>query len=140
MKSLLAPALAILVTLPLLATAAELTINPGLWETKITRTNPMTGSATTNTNTECVKEETTFNPRSMLAQAKDCRVMKDDLDGDTLNFQMKCNVQGATTEVTGMYQAGNDSGKGNMEMKMNMGGMSMSMNMNWTAKRLGDCS
>ncbi len=75
----------------------------------------------------------------MLASAESCRLLKDELNGDTLDFRMECSVQGAQTEVAGTYQADDDSGKGNMEMKMNMGGMSMTMTMDWTAKRLGDC-
>ena len=124
--------------LPLSASASELAINPGLWKTTMTRTNPMTGNPTTETSTQCVKEKS-FNPSDMMKNAQGCELVKDELDGDTLNFRMECNVQGQTATVDGMFQTDGKTGKGNMNMQLKMGEMNMNMKMNWTAERIGDC-
>ena len=136
LKSLAAVSLSL--TLPLAASAAELEINPGLWETTMTRTNPMTGEPTTETTQECVKQ-TSFNPSDMMQAAEGCKLLKDEQNGDTLSFRMECNLQGSTATVDGQFQTDGQTGKGNMDMTMNMGEMNMTMNMNWTSKRLGDC-
>lgn len=133
----LALACAVLVV-PFAAGAAELELNPGLWETTMTRTNPMTGEPTTETNTECVKE-TSFNPSDMMQDAEGCELVKDELNGDTLTYRMECDMQGTQATVDGMFQTDGQTGKGNMDMKMSMGEMDMNMKMDWTAKRVGDC-
>ncbi len=133
----LALACAVLVV-PFAAGAAELELNPGLWETTMTRTNPMTGEPTTETNTECVKE-TSFNPSDMMQDAQGCELVKDELNGDTLTYRMECDMQGTRATVDGMFQTDGQTGKGNMDMKMSMGEMDMTMKMDWTAKRVGDC-
>ena len=109
---------AALSTSAITAGAAEIQFNPGQWETTMTRTNPMTGEPITETRTEWIK---------------------DDLDGDTLMFQMECGVQGGSAMIDGQFQTDGETGKGNMDMTVNAGGMNMQMNMNWTARRLGDC-
>lgn len=133
----LALACAVLVV-PFAAGAAELELNPGLWETTMTRTNPMTGEPTTETNTECVKE-TSFNPSDMMQDAEGCELVKDELNGDTLTYRMECDMQGTQAVVDGTFQTDGQTGKGNMDMQMSMGEMDMNMKMDWTAKRVGDC-
>ena len=127
-----------LCTLPITATAAELAINPGLWETTLTRTSPLTTQSVTETKTECVKE-TKFDPGKMVQDADACKLIEDNLTGDTLTFRMECNVQGAQAAVDGTFRTDGQTGSGNMDMKVDAAGMKMTMNMNWTANRLGDC-
>lgn len=127
-----------LLVLPFTTGAAELEINPGLWETTMTRTNPMTGEPTTETTTECVRE-TSFNPSDVMKDAQGCELVKDELNGNTLAFRMECNMQGSQATVDGTFQSDGQTGRGNMDMDMSMGEMKMSMNMNWTSKRIGDC-
>ncbi|MFZ0487686.1 MAG: DUF3617 family protein [Arenicellales bacterium] len=128
----------LLLVLPLAASASELAINPGLWKTTMTRTNPLTGEPTTETSTQCVKQKS-FKPSDMMKNAQGCELVKDELDGDTLNFRMECNIQGQTSTVDGMFQTDGKTGKGNMNVKMNMGQMNMNMKMNWTSERVGGC-
>lgn len=123
---------------PAAAVAAELPLNPGLWETTMTRTNPMTGEPITETKSECVTE-TAFNPRSMMQGAEGCGLVEDSLDGDTLTFRMACDMEGSKAEVSGVFQSDGQTGKGKMDMAIDAGGMNMKMNMNWSARRLGDC-
>ncbi|MCB1693602.1 MAG: DUF3617 family protein [Pseudomonadales bacterium] len=120
------------------AFADELAIKPGLWETRTTHTNPMTGKPTTETNQSCVKQ-TTFDPESMMKDTEGCDVLESKRDGNALNFHMKCGMNGAEANVTGHYETDGDTGSGNMNMEMSMGPMNMTMKMQWDAKRLGDC-
>ncbi|GJL80799.1 MAG: hypothetical protein DHS20C01_04330 [marine bacterium B5-7] len=119
--------------------AASLDFNPGLWETTMTRTNPMTGQPTTETTKECVKEKS-FDPRDMIKDADGCQLTDEELSGDTLTFAMTCSMEaGAEAVMKGEFQTDGKTGHGAMNMNMKLGGMEMSMDMNWTAKRLGDC-
>ena len=130
---------ALLFAVPFYAGGAELEINPGMWETTMTRTNPLTGEPKTETKTECVKQ-TSFNPSSMMQDAQGCDMVRDELNGDTLNFRMECSMpQGARVTVDGQYQTDGQTGQGNMDMNMNMGEMKMNMKAEWTARRIGDC-
>ncbi len=132
-------AIAPLLAQPLTAAAASLELNPGLWETTMTRTNPMTGTPVTETTTECMKEKS-FDPREMMQGAQGCNLVDENLSGDTLTFNMTCNMEGgAAGEIRGRFQTDGQTGSGEMVMNMSMGQVTMSMDMNWTAKRLGDC-
>lgn len=138
MKPALVVSLFTVAFFPALSGAAELKINPGLWETTMTMTNPMTGQPTVKTSKECVRERS-FDPATMMEGAQGCTLARNELNGDTLNFQMNCDMEGSKAVVTGEYQTDGKTGRGNMDMEVNAGGMKMSMNMNWTGKRLGDC-
>lgn len=138
MKMIKLLTMALICALPISASAAELAINSGLWETTMTRTDPMTGQPVTETNTECVTE-TKFDPSSMLEGTDGCQLVEEDLSGETLTFKMECNMQGAQAFIDGTFQTDGQTGQGNMDMTVNANGMNMSMNMNWKANRLGDC-
>ncbi len=127
-----------LLLFPLLGITAELKVIPGMWETTMTRTNPMNGEAVTETKKNCVTQ-TSFDPATMMQDTQGCKVVQDELDGDTLSFKMQCSMSGAESTVTGKYQSDGDTGSGDMNIQMSMAGMNMNMSMNWTAKRVGDC-
>lgn len=126
------------ILMPCLVNAAELSIDPGLWESTMTRTNPMTGSPTTETTRECI-EETTFEPSRMVENAQGCQLTRDELDGNRLTFRMECSIEGTEATLDGNYRTDGNSGEGDMKMTMSMAGREISMDMEWTAKRLGDC-
>jgi len=139
MKSIRFAVIPLVLSMSAPVVAAELAINPGLWETTMTRTNPMTGEPKTETTTECVKQ-TSFNPSSLMQDAQGCELINDELNGDTLSFRMECNMpQGATASMDGVFQTDGQTGMGEMDMNMSMGEMKMNMKMNWTSRRLGDC-
>lgn len=129
-----------LVALPIAvaAQADELPITPGLWKTTSNVTNPFGGGVTTNTSEECVTE-TSYDPRRMMEDVKDCELTRNEVDGNELNFAMECSMQGSRTVMTGRFVSDGDSGHGEMDMNMNAGGMQMEMKMDWTAERIGDC-
>lgn len=121
-----------------LAMSAELPINPGLWETTMTRTDTISGTPVTETSRECV-QQTSFNPADLVKEMKECKTITNDLNGNTLTFNMKCSMAGANATVDGQFQSSGTTGSGKMAIKMNMAGMVMAMNMDWTTKRIGDC-
>ena len=118
--------------------AAEIELNPGLWQTTMTRTHPITGAPTTETTTECIKDKK-FDPAAMMQGAEGCNLIDDNLDGDTLTYRMECNMQGSQSTIDGRFQTDGHSGKGEMGISINAGGMQMNMNMNWVSKRVGEC-
>ncbi len=138
MKKLIRSIGALVLVMPHLAFADSLPMNPGLWSTTYTSTNPITGAPTTKTSTECLKRES-FDPESMVADAESCQVQDSTLSGDSLNFRMVCSMHGAQMSVNGVFTTDGSTGSGNMDMKMNFGGRSMTMESNWKAKRLRDC-
>lgn len=131
-------ALAMVCIMPAPAGAAELALNPGLWETTMTRTNPMSGDPVTEVSKECVKQKK-FDPSSMLEGTEGCRLVDENLTGDRLTFSMECSLQGSRALIDGSFQTDGQTGQGDMDMKVQAGGMNMNMKMNWTAKRIGDC-
>ena len=119
-------------------TAAEIELNPGLWETTMTRTNPMTGQPVTETKTECIKDKK-FDPAGMMQGTEGCNLVDDNLDGNTLTYRMECNMQGSLSTIDGKFQTDGQTGNGKMDISINAGGMQMKMEMNWVSKRVGEC-
>lgn len=120
------------------AQASELSINPGLWKTTTTTTNSMLDQTQTQTTQECVTE-TSFNPDDMTEELDECEVVRNDVSGNTLTFDMACSADGSEVTVNGEYTAEDDTGHGSMDMNMSMQGMQMKINMQWTSERIGDC-
>ncbi|NVJ59337.1 MAG: DUF3617 family protein [Gammaproteobacteria bacterium] len=118
--------------------AAELPINPGMWETTMTRTNPLNGQEQTETTKECVKE-TSIKTQDFIEGQQQCKLVNDKVSGSTLTFKVDCNQMGITSSMTAEITADKDSSKGKMDIAMNMGGQEQTMSMSWTAKRLGEC-
>ena len=127
-----------LLFVPAVGLADALPINPGMWETTMTRTDFMSGQPVTETLSECVKD-TEFDPASVVRDMQGCILQDSDLRGDTLNFRMACSEQGGMVTIDGTFQSDGRTGKGNMNMDMEFGGQSMQMDMKWTARRVGDC-
>ena len=117
--------------------ADGLKIKPGMWESTMTTTNSMTGT-TTDTSTTCMVEEE-FDPMSMLEGTADCELTENTLSGNTLSYSMSCNIQGAVSQIQGVYKVDGDEGEGTMNMEMDFGGQKMTMENVFTAKRIGDC-
>ncbi len=134
-QSLLALALVLTTSISF---AEGLTVTPGLWETKMTRTDPVSGNPVTNINKQCV-EQTEFDPAEMMKGMQGCKMLQNDLAGNKLDFKMQCDASGTSSTVEGSYQVDGDQGKGSMSISMNVMGQAMNMSMNWESKRLGDC-
>ncbi|AOE50371.1 DUF3617 domain-containing protein [Kangiella sediminilitoris] len=128
----------IALTVSFSALSEGLEINPGLWETTMTRTNPISGDNVTQTTKECIKEKT-IDPSDLVQEMEGCKLTHNDLVGNTLDFAMECSSEGVTSSISGNYEANDNEGEGSMDIAMNMMGQVMEMNMSWTSKRLGEC-
>lgn len=120
-----------------LAHADSLPITPGLWEITSTRDNPMTGQQQTQTDQECIVEDR-FDPIARMGD-DGCQVTNSDLDGNTLTFDLSCNMQGGQGTMHGVYTIDGDRGEGEMTMQFSFGGQTMSMQNSSVARRIGDC-
>ena len=125
------------------AGAANLNVEPGLWEATWTISNPLNGQQVTDRRTECIRERA-FNPRSLLRQAQGCRVVSEDQQGNRVRFVLACAIEGgattgATTTVTGDFQHHGTSGTGTLRTQMQMGGMAMNLDTEVATRRLGPC-
>ena len=140
MKSVTRVLISVLLTVSFMTStvfAEGLKITPGLWQSTSTMTNSMTGS-TTQTTENCVVEEE-FDPMTMMEGAQGCELTENELDGNTLQFAMACNIQGAESVVQGVYTVDGDNGEGSMSIEMSFGGQTMTMENVFTASRIGDC-
>lgn len=118
--------------------AADLTVNPGMWETVMTTTNSMMPEPTVNTSQSCVKDAV-FHPEDMLDGVEHCQMTENKVADNRLTFAMTCTMHGTQTNVKGNYQGGEDQGEGEMAMDLSMGPMKMNVNLNWMSRRIGDC-
>ncbi len=119
-------------------TADRLPINPGLWESTTTNFNPMTGQQESQSNVECETDDF-FDPASMMKQGDGCEVLESLLEGDTLTFDISCNMEGGQMNMHGKYKSDGDNAQGVMEMEISFSGQTLNSTGTWAAKRIGDC-
>ncbi|MBD3667641.1 MAG: DUF3617 family protein [Kangiella sp.] len=124
--------------LPALTLAKGLEVEPGLWETTMTRTDPFSGQETTDTQKECIKERY-FDPEELTKDMQGCQLTENTLSGNKLTFGMRCEDAGMNSSIDGEYEVNGDEGKGKMELALSGMGQEMTMSMHWKSKRLGDC-
>ncbi len=121
------------------AAAANLSVEPGLWEATWTINNPLNGQQVSDRRTQCIRDRQ-FNPQTLLRQAQGCRVVSEDQRGNEVHFVLACAVpNGASTRVEGRFQNDGTSGKGRLRTEMQMGGMAMNLDTEVTTRRLGPC-
>ncbi|WP_018624341.1 DUF3617 domain-containing protein [Kangiella aquimarina] len=126
------------IMLPTLTMAKGLEVEPGLWETSMTRTDPLSGQEVTDTQKECI-EERYFDPEELTKDMQGCKLTQNELKGNKLNFTMHCEDAGMTSSVAGEYEVNGDKGNGKMDFVIMGMGQEMKLSMNWESTRLGDC-
>jgi hypothetical protein len=120
------------------AIADRLPINPGLWESTTTNFNPMTGQQESQTNVEC-EVDNYFDPAATMEQGQGCEIVESTLEGETLTFDVSCNVEGGQMNMHGKYTSDGDNAQGVMEMEISFNGQIFNSTGTWAAKRIGDC-
>jgi hypothetical protein len=121
------------------AGATTLSIQPGLWEAVWTSTNPLTGEAVTDRRTECIRSAA-FDPRQLLKQTQGCEVVRESLNGNTLNFSLLCGAAGGPqTRVDGNFQTTDRAGNGHVRTNMSLGAMAVQLDTKVATRRVGDC-
>ena len=129
------------------ASAQELKVKPGNWETTTTMNMSMTmnGQAMnipprTMTQTQCMTpEDAKFSPDELTQEG--CEVSNVKSGERTLSFDMVCTQQGATMNGSMAFEldASGETGTGTMDLEGSMQGATMSMTGNTSAKYLGAC-
>lgn len=129
------------------ASAQELNVKPGNWETTTTMNMSMNmnGQAMnipprTMTDTQCMTpEDAKFSPDELTQEG--CEVSNVKSGERSLSFDMVCTQQGATMNGSMSFEldASGEAGKGTMDLQGSMQGATMSMTGNTTAKYLGAC-
>ena len=120
--------------------ADSLPIKPGLWEVTGTTSSPLFGSRT-HTNQECMKEFK-FDPKEMMeGMPKDACQVNTNLSGNTMTYDMSCDLGGEKMTGSGKFTVSDDgnTGKGEMVMKSQVQGQNIEMTMMSEGKRIGDC-
>ena len=129
------------------ASAQELKVKPGNWETTTTMNMSMNmnGQAMnipprTMTQTQCMTpEDAKFSPDELTQEG--CEVSNVKSGERTLSFDMVCTQQGATMNGSMAFEldASGETGTGTMDLEGSMQGATMSMTGNTSAKYLGAC-
>ena len=118
--------------------ADSLPITPGLWETTSTMDNPFLGSRTY-TNQECMKEMK-FDPKEMMeGMPADACEVNTKVSGNTMTYDMNCDMQGGQMTGNGSFTVNGDTVQGQMVMKSQISGQTIEMTMESNGKRIGDC-
>ena len=120
------------------AVAEKLPIKPGMWEVTTTTTNPMTGPRTY-TKTECMTEFD-YDPEEMMkGLPADACTANSAVLGNTLEYDMACNMGGGEFSGNGSFTVDGDTVNGEMKMNGSFSGQTMEMSMVSEGKRVGDC-
>ena len=120
------------------AMAAQLTIEPGLWQTTLASKDPFSGKVHREVSKHCVKEPV-LKPTELVTKFKDCQAVSEKMVGETLHAVMRCDMQGVSTEISGQFRSFGNRGEGDITMQMRLGGMAMALQSTLQAERVGDC-
>ena len=105
----------------------------------MTMTSPMFPQPRVETVTECV-DKTEFSVDDLMpADQSECKITESSVDGGTLSWKMKCQMQGGSGEGGGTFVSNGDTGSGEMYMNIKMQGQSIDMKNTWKGKRIGPC-
>ena len=80
-----------------------------------------------------------FTPADMVREMEECKLLKNELVGNTLKFELSCNMQGTPTTAKGEFFTDGKTARSEMVFDMSAGQMPMTMTMKSEGKRLGDC-
>jgi hypothetical protein len=103
-----------------------------------TSTMSMMPQARTNTQRECITEQNN-DPVRLMSQESGCELIEQQVEGNTLRWQMRCAMDQGEATAQGRFTLNGDEADGEMLMEMSMQGMPVSMEMLWSGRRVGDC-
>lgn len=114
-------------------------LQPGLWEMTVTSSMPgMPVAPPPVTNRRCI-DESDIIPQAEQPDQR-CQDIQHEVDGDTVNWRIRCEQDGMTTVGDGRLTYAGDSYSGSMQLEMQGGPMgSMAMTQTLHGKRIGDC-
>jgi len=121
------------------AQAANPNMKPGMWETTVKTEMPgMPVAVPPVTTKQCVTKQDLVPDTSRGGQQ--CELLDTKINGDKVDWQIRCTSQGMTTEGTGTITYQGDSYAGVIHMTMSGGPMgAMTMDQKISGRRIGDC-
>ncbi len=119
------------------AQAETIRVKPGQWRVETTSSNPFAGSQTFSS-TQCIREEQ-FDPAQEMAKSAECRMLSQDVRGNTMSWAMSCQMEQMVMRAEGKFESQGDSAQGQMIMTTDMGGQPFSLEMTWSGQRVGPC-
>lgn len=130
------------------ASAQELKVNPGKWQTNSTFSVTVSANGQTETMppesetaTECWKtsDQTTLTPSMLVIDG--CQVLNPTGNAYRLAFDLSCNVEGIPMTGNAVITVGSDknSTDGTINLYANIPGVSVSANGKLIGKRIGTC-
>jgi len=137
MKNFSTATLSLLTLFAVTACSSEPNMKDGLWEMTSTMEmegmKGMAGGMPPMTYRECLTKESMVPTQKRRNQ--DCKVLEQDISGDTVTWKMRCTTNGVVSEMNGSSTYSGDTMKGTMQMTSG----SMKMASHVTGKRLGPC-
>ena len=138
MNKLTVAAISIFVSMTFVQAAETLPLTPGLWEIQGTTTNPFSGSRTYKSQ-ECMSQ-LEFDPKEMMeGMPEDACEINTEVTGNTITYNMDCDMQGNQMIGNGSFTVNGDTANGEMTMQSSFSGQTVEMTMVSEAKRIGDC-
>jgi len=117
--------------------AEGLTIKPGLWEITTTTTSSM-GQPMNRTDQECIDKDQ-LDPKDMMQDMPEDCSLDSNVSGDTLTYELTCNMHGMVMQGMGKMISKGDSMTGSIKVNSNMNGMVIEMSSEAKGKRIGEC-
>ena len=114
-------------------------MEPGMWEMTSTVSMPMLPEPRVATKTECV-DKSEFSVDDLMKENKgECSITESQVNGNSLTWSMRCEMQGGTGIGGGQFISNGNSGSGNMHMSMEVQGQTFKMETSWQGRRIGPC-
>jgi hypothetical protein len=113
-------------------------IEPGQWHIKTAITMPMVSGERLHEITECIDTDT-IDPLKMMGPNNECQIASQNIDGDTVSWEMSCNIDGGQATGTGSFTSEGSTASGTMQIQFNVQGQNMQMDTRWEGKRIGAC-
>ena len=120
------------------AHADSITVTPGKWEVVTSVQMPMLPGPRVEKTTECVKTGE-LSPGDFLDDSDECKLTRQTVNGNTLSWEVQCDVEGGQAKGAGSFTANDSIGNGTMRMEMPIQGHPFAVLTSWQAKRIGDC-
>jgi hypothetical protein len=121
------------------AWAKGVSVEPGLWEMKMTMTMPMMPAPQVRSSTECVEEDELDPEQFQMEGESPCSFGDVVVDGDTVAWTLECPSDMGSMTGEWSFTSEGDSMHGEGAMDIDMGGQKMVFTMSWEGERVGDC-
>jgi hypothetical protein len=122
------------------ASAAGVSINPGMWEMTSTMTMTIMPAPRSTTVKECIVEDELSPEDLNMDKDSPCNITNVNVEGSTARWSISCSTAGGPV-MAGHWEftSNGDTISGNGTMSGDFAGQKMGFDMTWEGKRVGDC-